>query len=188
MNGSELCRAYSAVLGAELIADRSVVSVGALATRFRLGAVFAGLVLGSVAKSFVAVMFGHTLKSVPAIVVTILGAATLVWGGFLLLRQASKDTSKTTPTTRTGIGAAFVTVLFSEWIDIGQLTTAFVASHSIDLNAVWLGAALALITKGAVATLIFTSLCRLVPARPMIRVGAAVCFTMAMFALLKVEH
>ncbi len=189
MDGAELGRAYTAVLAAELIADRSIFSVGALATRFRLGWVFTGLMLGYLVKSCVAVMFGGTLRLVPSAVVTLLGAAALVWGGFLLLRQDAKTKPEPAAAARgRGIGATFATVFFSEWGDLGQLATAFVASRSSDLVAVWLGSALALITKGTVAALLVASLRRVLPARPMIRFGAAVCFVMAVLTLLGVKH
>lgn len=187
MDGTELARAYAAVLAAEIVADRSMFSIGALATRFKFWVVAAGLVLGCVAKTFVAVMFGQTLKSVPVVVLTILGAATLVWGGLLLLRHGNAAPRKPDLPAGAGIGTVFATIFFSEWADVGQLTTAFIASRSVDLNAVWVGSALALITKGTLATLVGAWLRRMVPARPLLRVGAAVCFVMAVFTLLRIE-
>lgn len=193
MNVAELGRAYVAVLAAELIADRSIFTVGALATQFRTGAVIVGLTLACLAKSFVAVMFGQVLKTVPALVLSILSAATLVWGGIILLRRAARTARDPAVTrladrdTGAGIATTFAAVFFAEWGDIGQITTALIASHSADPYAVWLGSASGLITKGIVATAIVASLRRVLPIRPMIRVGAAACFAMAVLTLWRIE-
>lgn len=82
---------------------------------------------------------------------------------------------------------SFCAIFSTEWGDIGQLITAALAIRYHAYFLVWLGATLALVTKGVLAMTVGMTLRRCVPAQ-LLRYGAiSVCLLMGLIAALRVE-
>jgi putative Ca2+/H+ antiporter (TMEM165/GDT1 family) len=127
-----LVGAYTAVLLAELIGDKSLVTVAAFAGRYNTSRVVTGLVLAFGAKSLVAVMLGRSLGQLPthvlaiATAVAFYGSALAIWDKPTRAAIASPRRSSAS----NQLVAVFASVFFSEWADVGQLTTASLAARS----------------------------------------------------------
>jgi len=174
---------YLTTLISELGGDKSLLSVGALATRFRSGAVLAGLVLAFAGKSAAAVLLGRSITRLPAGAAASLSMAALVWAAVSIWRSAERPhagASSLTPGHTSGaMGAAFSSVFFSEWADPGQLAAATLASQLGAPVTVWLAATLAMSTKGALALGVGRVLQRHVSDRTLRLAGTATCLLMA---------
>ena len=183
---------YATVLASELGGDRSLVSVGALATRFPPGLVFAGLLLAFAGKSAAAVLLGRSITGLPAGAVTLFGTAALLVAALSIWRAprplpVGEGASTHQGSMRAGSGAvaaSFANVFFAEWGDPGQLATATLASQSAAPLTVWAGATLAMATKGALALGLGRVLRRYVSDRTL-RIGAtSACLVMALLTVL----
>lgn len=184
---------YVTVLASELGGDRSLVSVGALATRFRPALVFAGLLLAFAGKSAAAVLLGRSITGLPAGILTLLGTAALLAAALSIWRapkpavvgESDSGQAGAVPLASGAVAASFANVFFAEWGDPGQLATATLASQTAAPLTVWAGATLAMATKGALALGLGRVLRRYVSDRAL-RIGAtAACLGMA---LLTVVH
>lgn len=177
--------AFTTVLAAELIGDRSLVTVGALASRFGVAPVLGGALPAFMGKALAAVLLGRLLGGLPRSVIAAVSAATFLVAARALWHEHGEVTpvddcrSARWPAAFT----AFTAVSFTEWADPGQLATAALAVRSHAPFSVWLGATLALATKGLLAVTLGRQIGRRVP-RHVVR-GAAVCLciTMAVLAL-----
>lgn len=183
---------YVTVLASELGGDRSLVSVGALATRFPPGLVFAGLLLAFAGKSAAAVLLGRSITGLPAGAVTLLGTAALLVAAFSIWRAPKPIAVGEPGSSNVGAGqvgsgavaASFANVFFAEWGDPGQLATATLASQTAAPLTVWAGATLAMATKGALALGLGRVLRRYVSDRTL-RIGATTaCLVMALLTVL----
>jgi len=154
MTGHWLFIAYATVLVSELGGDRSLLSVGALATRFRPRGVFTGLVLAFAAKSAAAVVLGRSVSRLPPVLLTTVSIAALLWAAISIWREPASAVGFAGPPPTSewqAIATAFSSVFFAEWADPGQVATATLASQSSAALTVWLAATVAMSTKGAVA-------------------------------------
>jgi len=169
---------YGAVLAAELLGDKSLYSVTALATRYRPIAVFGGLAVAFSAKSLAAVLLAQSLARVAAPYVAIASAITFFASAVVLWRShsnASDPLPAERQTAARGALVAFSSIFFSEWGDVGQITTATLALRYNAPVAVWLGASLALCTKGLLGMAFGVGLRRRIPVRAL-RVGSVTFF------------
>jgi Ca2+/H+ antiporter, TMEM165/GDT1 family len=77
--------AFGTVFFTEILGDKSLFTIGALATRFRPLPVFCGIVLAFMANMLAAVLAGHAIANLPARLVaaassaTFLATAVLIW-------------------------------------------------------------------------------------------------------------
>jgi Ca2+/H+ antiporter, TMEM165/GDT1 family len=180
---------YVAVLASEMVGDRSLVAVGALAARWRPLPVFLGTLPAFAVKALAAVLLGGLVARLPAWIVaassalTFLAAAVAAWRE----RPAALGEAPAPTHWRHGALAAFLAVVLTEWADVGQLTIAALTARFGLPVVVWLGAVLALATKSAVATTLGLGLRRHVTPRAL-RLGATlVCGALAIAAALRVD-
>lgn len=169
--------AYGAVLLAELVGDRSLFAVGALSARYGVPVVLSGVVPAFAAKSLVSVSFGRIVSALPPPLLVVMSAITFL-SSALLVARARGEAER--PLGRDGGRApgavtSFCTIFFSEWADFGQITAATLAARFHAPLAVWLGATLALSTKGVLAALIGAGLRFRIATRPL-RWGAVALF------------
>jgi Ca2+/H+ antiporter, TMEM165/GDT1 family len=149
--------AYSAVLLAEIVGDRSMYTIAMLRLRFRSPFIYAGVAAAFASKMGVAVVLGSVLVKIPlrwsSIVtgIVLLGASAAVWRG-----EEKGERSDVCPHPRSSHATmmAFASLFFSEWADPGQMTAAAIAGETHIPVATWVGATLALFTKGIIAVLI----------------------------------
>jgi putative Ca2+/H+ antiporter (TMEM165/GDT1 family) len=156
---------YGAVFVAEIVGDKLIYGSGVLATRYRWSGVVAGMCLAFMAKMSVAVAVGSTVGHLlprwlvaTLTVISFVGVAVAMWRRPAVRAPAVRDERI--------VKSAIVTsavVFLSEWGDKGMTTAgAWAASwasqaqsksmRSIDIAVlVWIGAVLAMMTKGGLA-------------------------------------
>jgi putative Ca2+/H+ antiporter (TMEM165/GDT1 family) len=157
--------AYSAVFIAEIVGDKLLYTSGVLATRYSWGAVVTGMALAFMAKMSVAVALGAAIGDLlPKWLVAALTAVSFIGVALAMWRKPDvrEPKEKDTRILR-GAGVAFATIFLSEWADKGMLTAGAMAAtaaasaearHMTRFNiamVVWIGAVLAMVTKGALA-------------------------------------
>jgi putative Ca2+/H+ antiporter (TMEM165/GDT1 family) len=147
---------YAGVLLAEAGADRTTCTAMLLSTRYCTAVVWAGMSLAFTIKGGVAVFVGHLLGKLPPFAVAAAATATFVCLAVALWRGRREEESA--PMLQGGLGrgviTAFLAILLSEWADFGQLATAAFSAQLKMPLLVWSAATAALVTKGAVATLL----------------------------------
>jgi Ca2+/H+ antiporter, TMEM165/GDT1 family len=182
--------AYSTVLVLELLGDKTLYTISALATRYRPVPLLLGITAAFMAKISVAVLFASLLEQLPPAVAAGISAVTFFAMTILLWRQkpdaGKSEAMSVHPWPRVTL-LSFSLVFFAEWGDIGQITAAALAIRYHDPFAVWLGATLALVTKGILAMTVGTTLRRHVPAQRLRYVAISLCLLMGVMATLRVE-
>ena len=143
---------YTIVFGAEIVGDKTVYTLGSLAARYRVLPLFAGSSGAFMIKMLVAVLLGGTIAKFPAIVVTAFSALTFFAMALVIWFKKPEDDEPKTAHRRGKIAlAAFASIFFSEWGDVGQVATATLAAQYQLLLIVWMGAVLAVMTKAFIA-------------------------------------
>jgi len=159
---------YATVFIAEIVGDKLLYTTGILATRYRWGAVVAGMGLAFAAKMAAAVAIGAavaTLLGSYRWVVAIVTASSFVFLALTLWRKSDIRAPKEKDTRiLQGSMVAFATIFFSEWFDVGMQAAGTMAvtfvwsatrpeavSQVTAAVMVWLGAVMAMVTKGALA-------------------------------------
>jgi putative Ca2+/H+ antiporter (TMEM165/GDT1 family) len=163
---------FIAVFVAEIVGDKLLYTSGVLATRFRWGAVIAGMSLAFMAKMAVAVAVGATIgKLLPPWLVAVLTAVSFIGVAIAMWRQPDVRTPKEKDT-RIFHGAliAFTTIFLSEWGDKGMTTAGVWAAANVSLAPgrglshrtaaliVWIAAVAAMVTKGGLAVTLGSSI------------------------------
>ena len=181
---------FVAVLAAELVGDKTLYTLGALATRYRVSSVLAGASVAFIAKTVVAVLFGGFIASLPERLIAVTSTVTFLAMAVVLWRK-KPITAATTPVIvgsfPRGASAGFTAIFFSEWGDVGQITTALLVARYQRPFPVFLGAALALMVKATFAVAAGLGLRRCVPI-PVVRVvSIGLCVLMAVLAALRID-
>jgi putative Ca2+/H+ antiporter (TMEM165/GDT1 family) len=152
---------YAAVFLAEIAGDKLLYTTGVLSARYRPLPIMVGVTIAFMAKMAVAVAAGEWVAQLPPLLVagvtglSFIGVAYTVWRKPMVAKAHKKE--DTTPGKAAMV--SFAAIFFSEWGDVGQVTAAAMAARSManpDATAswpyiVWLGAVLAMVTKGALA-------------------------------------
>jgi putative Ca2+/H+ antiporter (TMEM165/GDT1 family) len=170
--------AYATVFLAELVGDKSVYTIAALAMRFRTWPVFGGAALAFAGKMLVAVVFGKALIKIPGHWTSILSAVGFfACAVFIWLREPARNLAAATEARGWLYAAAisFSSLFLTEWCDTGQIAAGAMAAHTRELLWVWLGGTLALWTKTALAITVGAKLTTTVPGG-LIRVVASVAY------------
>ncbi|MFI5178805.1 MAG: TMEM165/GDT1 family protein [Vicinamibacterales bacterium] len=159
---------YATVFIAEIVGDKLLYTTGVLATRYRWGAVVAGMALAFAAKMAAAVAIGAAVATLLVNyrwVVALLTGASFVFLAMTLWRKSDIRAPKEKDARiLQGSMVAFATIFFSEWFDVGMQAAGTMAVTFVwgpsrpaaisQTNAavlVWLGAVAAMVTKGALA-------------------------------------
>jgi Ca2+/H+ antiporter, TMEM165/GDT1 family len=183
-DASVLAAAYVTVLAAELVGDRSLCAIGAMAARFRPLPVLLGVAAAFMGKMLVAVLLGSAVARVAGPALSLVSALSFLASAALLWWRREEDHAP--PAVAAGWAAtpvAFSSVFFTEWADVGQLTAAALAAQHQAPAAVWVGATAALSTKGALAVTLGVGLRRVVPAHVLRHAAVALCLLMAAVSL-----
>lgn len=189
---SIMAAAYVAVLAAELLGDRSLCAIGAMAARFRALPLLGGITAAFMGKALAAVLLGSAVARLSGPTIALISAASFLGSAVLLwLRDDGGGAGRQPAVVAGGWGAAtpvaFSSVFFTEWADVGQITTATLAARYHAPAAVWLGATLALVTKGALAITLGVGLRRVVPTHYLRRAAIAICLVMGVVSLVATE-
>jgi putative Ca2+/H+ antiporter (TMEM165/GDT1 family) len=160
---------YGAVFIAEIVGDKLLYTTGILATRYRSASVIAGMAMAFMVKMSIAVAIGAAITRLPRALVAVvtgasfLGVAITIWRKPDVRLPKAKDS-----TVLKGAAVAFATIVLSEWGDVGQVTAAGMSAKFVwsaraaettgtlwkTAIAVWLGAVAAMVTKGALASIL----------------------------------
>jgi putative Ca2+/H+ antiporter (TMEM165/GDT1 family) len=139
---------YTLVFGAEIVGDKTIYTLGSLAAHYRVLPLFAGSSAAFMLKMLIAVLLGSTIAKFPVSVVTAVSAVTFFAMALVIWFKKPEDDEPITAHRRGKIAlAAFASIFFSEWGDVGQVAAATLAAHYQLLVIVWMGAVLAMMTK-----------------------------------------
>src|SRR5262245_23209923 len=122
---------YAAVLTAELLGDKTLYTVGTLATRYRVAPVLIGAATAAAVKMLVGVWFlGSLLAVLPSGVVPAVSCATFLVMAFAVWRTPRGGPPDESPRHWAYAGAAgFAAIVSTEWGDVGQITAAVLAAE-----------------------------------------------------------
>src|SRR5689334_7647846 len=115
---------YGTVFIAEIVGDKLLYTTGVLATRYRTLPILCGMALAFMAKMGAAVLLGKAISTLPPLLVAAVTAVNFFAIAFVLWRKPEKQkTPREYPTSRAAL-VAFSAIFFSEWGDVGMITTA----------------------------------------------------------------
>lgn len=179
--------AYTSVLAAELLGDRSLYSITALASRFNPRGVLVGVSAAFAAKTTIAVLLAGLVAGLPRTAIAVVSAAGFLVTAVMLWRdderaEPARVAAAPTPIARV-VPTAFMSIFCMEWGDPGQLATATLAARSQAPGVVWAGATLALVTKGILALTLGLGLRRYVPRTSLRRGAIALCVLLSGLSL-----
>jgi putative Ca2+/H+ antiporter (TMEM165/GDT1 family) len=156
---------YGTVFVAEIVGDKLLYTTGVLATRYRWVPILCGMAMAFMLKMGVAVLVGKAISTLPPWLVASITAINFFAIAFVLWRKPDKREVKPKeyPAHRAML-VSFAAIFFSEWGDVGQITAATMAAKFAVGTytwttplAVWMGAVLAMVTKGSLAASIGAS-------------------------------
>jgi Ca2+/H+ antiporter, TMEM165/GDT1 family len=181
-----LVTVYGAVLLAELLGDKTLYTVGAIAVNGRLAAVLSGAGFAVSLKMLAAVLLGKVIADLPPVAVSLVSAVTFVVMALTIWFKRPKEREALDAVPRSALrvaAATFAAIFFTEWGDVGQVTCAiFAAKHSGAGAIVWLAASLAMFTKVVLAATVGVGLQRWVPRAVLRVVTAALCLVMGVLS------
>jgi putative Ca2+/H+ antiporter (TMEM165/GDT1 family) len=185
-----LLATYGTVFFAELLGDKTIYTISTLTTRFRPSQVFCGISAAFMCKMLAAVLVGRAIAELPPMLVAGISAATFFTTAFVVWRKKPKGATarqeQSRPWSRV-ILICFAAVFFSEWCDVGQITAATLVARYQAPVIVWLGATLALNTKGVLAMTLGLGLRKHVPHKGLRYGLLAICLTMGVITLLRID-
>src|SRR6185503_16877462 len=141
-------------------------------------------------KMAAAVLCGQAIAQLPVWLVTAVSAGTfftmalVIW--FKRPETETMDLTRARSTFRIGL-AAFASIFLSEWGDVGQLAAATMSARFDAPTLVWLGAVMAMVTKGVSAIGVGGILRRRVPQNLLRYVTFGLAATMGVLALFRVD-
>jgi putative Ca2+/H+ antiporter (TMEM165/GDT1 family) len=184
---SVLFAAFTTVLGAELVGDKTIYTLGSLATRYRRAPVLAGVVPAFMLKMGAAVLFGRAIGELPPRLVAGMSAVTFVAMGIVLWfkREAAAPAAESPVDVRwpRAMAVAFGAIFFSEWADPGQIAAATIAARFAAPVTVWIGGTLAMLTKAVFSVHLGVGLRRFLPRRTVRYLTLAVVAVMAILSV-----
>jgi putative Ca2+/H+ antiporter (TMEM165/GDT1 family) len=175
---------------AELVGDKTLLTICTLATRSRPAPLLAGVSVAFMGKMLAAVLLGRFIARLPGALVAGLTAVTffaialVIW---LKRPEGSQAPAREVRHWSQTALAGFAAIFFSEWGDLGQITAATLAARYHAGLIVWIAATLALITKAILAMTAGVGLQRWVPEK-ILRYGAlSLCLTMGFLSAFRIE-
>lgn len=176
---------YGTIFVSELIGDKNVYTISSLAMRFQPFQIFCGFTAAFAIKTMAAILLGRVIAQLPASVVVATSTTTFFLTALVIWfkRSSNVSTERTYNSPwRKAILIPFAAILCSEWGDIGQIMTATLASRYQAPLVVFVGATLALVTKGVLALVVGSSLRRRVPISILRPVSAILCVILGLMS------
>ena len=152
--------------------------------RFRPLYVFSGFTIAFMLKMFVAVLLGHVIAKFPATLVVAVSSVTFFLTALVIWFKKDTESVRREYDERLPKAAliTFTAIFFSEWGDIGQVTAATLTARYHFPLVIWLGATLALITKGLLALTLGFGLRKRIPQHILRPVSACLCLSMGIIS------
>jgi putative Ca2+/H+ antiporter (TMEM165/GDT1 family) len=181
---------YSTVLVSEIVGDKTLYTVGALASQHRASAVLAGGAVAVGIKMLAAVTLGRVLADLPPLWVSSISAAAFVamaastWFG----KRPSEGVEEGRQLDRVrGMRKALLGILLTEWGDFGQIAAASLVAQYGRPATVWAFASLAMLTKISGTALLGASCRRWIPQRVLRPIAATTCLLLGIAAAFRIE-
>jgi putative Ca2+/H+ antiporter (TMEM165/GDT1 family) len=178
---------WSMVLSAEIVGDKSLYTIGSLATRYWALPIFLGSAVAFMIKMLVAVLFASLLSRLPEWLVISLNAATFLSIAFILwfkLGEPKNDPHELNKSWIKIASTSMAGILFTEWGDVGQLTAATLAIKYHLPLIIWSGAVLAMMTKSILVIIFGKSLKRFLSQNILRYLTSALFIMMAVLSLI----
>ena len=185
-----LLATYGTVLLCEWAGDKNLYTITSLTMRFRALYVFCGFTAAYMIKMGVAVLAGEVIGKLPPLLLTITSTLTFFIAALVIwFRRSDRETTPSASEhsykfSRVSL-LAFGTILFSEWGDVGQIMAATLTVRYHLPLIVWLGATLALLTKGLLALALGRGLRNRIPDSVLRPVCASMCVIMGIVSALQ---
>lgn len=184
--GAVVLLAFWAVLIAELVGDKSMYALASLALRFRWMVVFGAFTVASAAKILVAALLGNAITRFQGHWTYLLSALAFFVSAILIWVEEPPEMDAANVKQSgwsKGLLVCFSSFFFTEWGDPGQIAAAALVLKSHLLLATWLGATLALMTKGAAALTLGLQFRNRLPQRALRILASGSCCVLGMLAI-----
>jgi putative Ca2+/H+ antiporter (TMEM165/GDT1 family) len=151
-----LCATYGAVFVAEIVGDKLLYTTSVLSARYRPAPILFGMVVAFMLKMAVAVAVGETISELPPLFVAAFTSASFIGVAIALWFKPVDwpESNRSDAAASKAAMVSFAAIFFSEWGDVGQITAATMAAQFGEPVIVWLAAAAAMVTKGALAAFV----------------------------------
>jgi putative Ca2+/H+ antiporter (TMEM165/GDT1 family) len=179
---------YLAVFTGELIGDKLLYTIGALATRYRMFPMLCGVAIAFMGKMGAAVIFGGFVSHLPGRTVALSSAASFFTMALTLSLKAAPHAVPELGQSVSAFRAAlmsFSLVFLSEWGDLGQITAATLAARYQSPLTIWLGGTIAMITKAVLAMTFGVALRNRISQEVLRYCGVCLFSTLGVLSLLK---
>lgn len=175
---------YGTILLTELLGDKTLYTISSLSMRFRPLYVFSGFTIAFMQKMLVAVLLGHVVAKLPASLVVAVSSVTFFTTALVIWVKKDNKPVRREYDARFPKAAliTFTAIFFSEWGDIGQVTAAALTARYHFPLIIWLGATLALVTKGLLALTLGCGLRERIPQNILRPVSACLCLSMGIIS------
>ena len=182
-----LLATYGTVLLCEWLGDKNLYTITSLTMRFRPLYIFCGFTAAYMIKMGIAVLAGQAIVELPASFLAIVSTLTFFVAALAIWfrRTDNKATTKNAGNFSRVSLLAFGTILLSEWGDVGQIMAATLTIRYKLPFIVWIGATLALVTKGILALAIGRGLKDRLSVSVLRPVCACVCVVMGIVSALE---
>jgi len=181
-----LLATYTTIFLCEWLGDKSLYTITSLTIRFRALYVFCGFTVAFMIKMGIAVLVGQAITELPTTLLTIISTITFFIAALVIWNRRSDEREITTTKQSRSFSrvtlTAFAAILFSEWGDVGQIMAATLTVRYRLPLLVWIGATLALISKGLLALVIGHSLRNRIPVSFLRPVCASLCVIMGIIS------
>ena len=180
--------AYGTILVSELIGDKSIYTISSLTMRFNSLYVFCGFTAAFMVKMLIAVLLGQLVAKLPNSVVALTSTVTFFVTALVIWFKRSEEGSTARDPKNYFSRAALITfaaIAFSEWGDVGQIMAATLTARYHAPFLIWIGATLALTTKGLLALALGYGLRRRIPLRMLRPVSASLCVIMGVISAIE---
>ena len=181
-----LLATYGTVLLCEWLGDKNLYTITSLTMRFRPLYIFCGFTAAYMIKMGIAVLAGQAIAGLPASFLAIMSTLTFFVAALVIWFRRTDNNATTSAGNFSRVSLlAFGTILLSEWGDVGQIMAATLTIRYKLPFVVWVGATLALVTKGILALAIGRGLKDRLSVSVLRPVCACVCVVMGIVSALE---
>lgn len=184
--GATVLLVFWAVFTAELVGDKSMYGLASLALRFHWTVVFAAFTVAGAAKMMVVTSLGSTLVRFEGHWAYLVSAGAFFVSAILIwVDEPTQDRQESTARGHhwKGVLVCFGSFFFTEWGDPGQIAAAALMLKSHLFLATWIGATLALMTKGAAVIVLGVQIRNWLPQRTLRILASGSCCVLGVLAI-----
>lgn len=186
--GAAALLAFWSVFIAELVGDKSIYALTSLTLRFRGVVVLTAFAVASAAKMMAAALLGCAIMRVHGHWTYRVSAVAFFISAILIWVEDPPETNQVSTIQGNwwrGILVSFSSFFFTEWGDPGQIAAAALVLKSNLLLATWIGATLALMTKGIVALTLGLQIRNRLPQKALRVLASGSCCALGILAIVR---